>query len=137
MWKNVLSGLTKADFSEMVQKMNEKSAIQTNLNRQFSETKVFKNMVSTLISSKSQFEEEEFAYFPEKVRARLGWEKFTDSEIKSFVSAMIDVNVGDLQYILSADEEEEDTDSLEFNKNGLFVGVFYGQGRMVIIRSVE
>lgn len=130
--ENILKNI---DIKELMIQMKEKRETKLQLETDFYNSDIFKQMVQSLKDKKARVDNESFAYFPENVRKDAGWENISESHIHLFFETISNKEVG-TEFIedLSVDEEIP-FHNYSFKKNGLFVDVMDGQGRIIFVKT--
>jgi hypothetical protein len=122
--KNIDREASMKEFMEARKLAEEKKEL-------FWNSELCENMIQDMIKANQGFDEETFSYFPDKVKAKFGWEAISNDDIQQFINVMADSSIG----VPPNTEPETDDDCMfdnsNFVKRGINVFVMYGQGRAV------
>jgi hypothetical protein len=118
-------------WDDLGEKFKAQQAQELEQRQHFVQSLVFREMVHSLVSSNQSagFNSEEFAYFPEKVKTRLGWETYNDEDIELFMDVMHHADGLPKENRYSDEECMFHNENFEFH--GLYVDILSGQGTIV------
>lgn len=118
-------------WDEFGEKFKAQQAQELAQRQNFVQSPAFSAMVNSLASNSQPagFNSEEFAYFPEKVKARLGWETHSNEDIELFMDVMQHADG------LPKENRHVDEECMFYNQNfefhGLYVDIISGQGTII------
>lgn len=129
--KDILANL---DIDSMVKEFNTKKEKEDQLKLSFWNDPLCEKMIGDMIQANKGFDEEEFAYFPEQVKSKFGWENLTNEQIHLFIDVMYDCQLGLPDNFEPTVDEQCPFENYSFVKKGIHVFVMYGQGVAIILK---
>ncbi|MBC8740399.1 hypothetical protein F6X40_27460 [Paraburkholderia sp. UCT31] len=124
--------LSDDDFWKRVGDRLETATLEQKAAREaFTASQTFSWMLAAFhrTPSGTQFDTEEFGYFPERVRQRLGWEAASDAEVHSFIDL---VATAPARPEVATSGCEASPDAEQFFNFGLRVVTISGQGTLAL-----
>lgn len=133
---NIAEILKNIDMDKFSKEFMESRKQEKEKKELFWNSDLCESMIQDMIKVNQGFDEETFAYFPDKVKSQFNWESISNDDIQQFINAMADSTIGVPENTQPEVDEDCMFDNSNFIKRGINIFVMYGQGRAVSLSPV-